>query len=47
VTRRRINEMEVGPNELARLKWAQARAAVAAGTSAWQNGSRATVTSDS
>jgi hypothetical protein len=47
VTRRRINEMEVGPNELARLKWAQARAAVAAGTSAWQNGSRATVTSES
>jgi hypothetical protein len=47
VTRRRIREMEVPPSELARLKWTQARAAVAAGASAWQNGSRAPVTSDS
>ena len=36
-TRQWINEMEV-PSELARLKWTQARAAMAAGTAAWQNG---------
>lgn len=30
--------MEVAPNELAKQKYAQARAAVAAGTAAWQNG---------
>jgi hypothetical protein len=30
--------MEVPPNELAKQKYAQARAAVAAGTAAWQNG---------
>lgn len=39
-TRRWIREMEVPPSELAKLKYAQARAAVAAGTTAWQNGSR-------
>ena len=39
-TRQWINEMEVPPSELARLKWTQARAAMAAGTSAWQNGAR-------
>jgi hypothetical protein len=32
--------MEVPPNELAKQKYAQARAAVAAGKAAWQNGSR-------
>jgi len=32
--------MEVPPSELAKLKYAQARAAVAAGSAAWQNGSR-------
>jgi hypothetical protein len=39
-TRRWIREMEVPPSELAKLKYAQARAAVTAGTTAWQNGSR-------
>jgi hypothetical protein len=37
-TRRWIREMEVPPSELARLKWAQAKAAAAAGAGAWQNG---------
>jgi len=40
VTRQRVREMEVLPNEPAKQKYAQARAAVAAGTAAWQNGSR-------
>jgi hypothetical protein len=40
VTRQRVRETEVPPNELAKQKYAQARAAVAAGTAAWQNGSR-------
>ena len=39
--------LEVPPSELARLKWVQARAAYTAGASAWQNGSRASVTSAS
>ena len=47
VTRQWVREMEVPPSELAKLKWAQARAAVSAGASAWQNGSQATVPSDS
>jgi hypothetical protein len=46
-TRRWVREMEVPPSELARLKWTQARAAVAAGTSAWQNGSQPSVASAS
>jgi hypothetical protein len=37
-TRRWIQEMEVPPSELAKIKWAQARSAAAAGTAAWQNG---------
>jgi len=37
-TRRWVREMEVPPGELARLKWAQAKAAAAAGAGAWQNG---------
>jgi|SRR5208282_1608487 len=37
-TREWISEMEVPPSELARLKWAQAKAAASAGASAWQNG---------
>ena len=37
-TRRWVREMEVPPTELAKLKWAQARAAAAAGATAWQNG---------
>jgi hypothetical protein len=40
VTRQRVREMEVPPNELAKQKYAQARTAVAAGTAAWQNGIR-------
>ena len=40
-TRRWISEMEVPPSELAKLKYAQARSAVAAGTAAWQNGTQA------
>jgi hypothetical protein len=39
-TRRWVREMEVPPSELAKLKYAQAKAAMAAGTAAWQNGSR-------
>lgn len=37
-TRRYVREMEMTPRELARLKLAQARAAAAAGSAAWQNG---------
>ena len=40
-TRRWIREMEVPPAEQARIRWAQARTAAAAGTAAWQNGTRA------
>jgi hypothetical protein len=39
-TRQWVNEMEVPPSELARLKWAQARAAMTAGAAAWQNGAQ-------
>ena len=46
LTRQRVREMEVPPSELARLKWAQARAAVAAGASAWQNGTQPNVPSE-
>ncbi|HEY1667969.1 MAG TPA: hypothetical protein VGG54_19960 [Trebonia sp.] len=46
-TRRWVKEMEVPPSELARQKWAQARTAVGAGTSAWQNGTKAGATSAS
>ena len=37
-TRQWVREMEVPPRELARIKWAQARTAAAAGAAAWQNG---------
>jgi hypothetical protein len=37
-TRRWVQEMEVPPSELAKIKWAQARTAAAAGAAAWQNG---------
>ena len=37
-TRRWIQQMEVPPSEQARIKWAQAKSAAAAGTAAWQNG---------
>ena len=40
VTRQWINEMEVPPSELARLKWTQARAAMAAEAAAWQDGTQ-------
>ena len=40
VTRQWINEMDVPPSELARLKWTQARGAMAAGATAWQNGTQ-------
>ena len=40
VTRQWINEMEVPPSELARLKRTQARAAMAAGAAAWQDGTQ-------
>ena len=40
VTRQWINEMEVPPSELARLKWTQARTAMAAGAATWQNGTQ-------
>jgi hypothetical protein len=33
-----VAEMEVPPRELAKIKWSQARTAVAAGAAAWQNG---------
>ena len=36
--RRWVREMEEPPTDLARRKWAQAKAAGAAGASAWQNG---------
>ena len=37
-TRRWIRDMDVPPSEQARIKWAQAKSAAAAGTAAWQNG---------
>lgn len=36
--RRWVREMEEPPSDLARRKWAQAKAAGAAGASAWQDG---------
>lgn len=36
--RRWVQQMDVPPAELARAKWAQAKAATSAGASAWQNG---------
>jgi hypothetical protein len=40
-TRQWIRAMEVPPTEQARIKWAQAKTAAAAGTAAWQNGTPA------
>jgi hypothetical protein len=40
-TRQWVGEMEVPPSELAKIKWAQAKSAAAAGTAAWQNGASA------
>jgi len=39
-TRQWVNEMEVPPSELVRLKWSQARSAMAAGAAAWQDGTQ-------
>lgn len=39
--RRYVSDMEEPPSELARRKWAQAKAATAAGASAWQDGNAA------
>jgi hypothetical protein len=39
-TRRWVNEMEVAPSELARIKWTQAKAAMNAGAQAWQDGNQ-------
>jgi hypothetical protein len=41
VARQWVREMEVPPNELARIKWNQARAAVSAGAAVWQDGPHA------
>jgi len=46
-TRQWIREMETPPSEVAKAKWAQARAAVSAGASAWQNGTQAQVPAES
>jgi hypothetical protein len=35
-----VREMEVPPSQLARMKFAQAKVAAAAGASAWQNGAK-------
>lgn len=35
-------QQEVPPGELAKLKWAQAKAAAGAGASAWRNGTQET-----
>ena len=40
-TRRWVNEMEVAPSELAKIKWTQAKAAMSAGAQAWQDGTQA------
>jgi len=37
-TRQWVREMEVPPSEVAKAKWAQARAAASAGASAWRSG---------
>jgi hypothetical protein len=40
-TRQWVNEMEVPPSELARIKGTQAKTAMSAGAQAWQNGNPA------
>ena len=39
-TRKWVNEMKTAPSEMARIKWTQAKAAMAAGAQAWQNGTQ-------
>ena len=43
--RRRVNQLEQPPSELAKRKWQQARAATTAGAKAWRNGPPAKVSS--
>jgi len=43
--RRRVNQLEQPPSELAKRRWQQARAATTAGAKAWRNGPPATVSS--
>jgi hypothetical protein len=38
VARRRIENMEVAPSEMARQQWRRARTAVSAGAGAWRDG---------
>ena len=45
-TRRWVDQMEVPPSELARRQLARARAAAAAGASAWQDGTQAHAAAD-
>lgn len=45
-TRRWVSEMEPPPREVAKLQWAKARTAAAAGTAAWQNGAAARQAAD-
>ena len=47
VTRRWVREMEVPPSEVARLRPRLWPGPTSAGASAWQNGTRTSVTSDS
>ncbi|MGD0374454.1 MAG: hypothetical protein ABSB01_07730 [Streptosporangiaceae bacterium] len=37
-TRRWVKQMDVPPSEVAKAKWAQAKAAAGAGATAWQGG---------
>ena len=39
-TRRRVNQLDQPPSEIARLKWRQAKAATTAGAQAWRSGSQ-------
>jgi hypothetical protein len=38
--RRRVQQMDVPPRELAKQKWAQTKAATVAGVGAWHNGAK-------
>ena len=39
-TRRRVNQLDQPPSEIARVKWRQAKAATTAGARAWRSGSQ-------
>ena len=39
-TRRRVNQLDQPPSEIARVKWRQAKAATTAGAQAWRSGSQ-------